>query len=102
MRARGEGFHRGDHRGHGGKKRSNLNLKFQILNSASALRPLACSAADIPGVAIPMSQAIEADGVYTECRGLADRAKAAARAMAIARGSAKDGWLRRSARALVE
>jgi glutamate-5-semialdehyde dehydrogenase len=48
-----------------------------------------------------MSQVIEADGVYTECRGLADRAKAAARAMAIVRGAAKDGWLRRAATALV-
>ncbi len=50
-----------------------------------------------------MSQVIEAeDQLLTECRTLADRAKAAARAMSIAPGKAKDAWLKQSARALVE
>ncbi len=35
-----------------------------------------------------------------ECRGLAQRAKAASRGLSIARGAAKDGWLRRAAEAL--
>jgi glutamate-5-semialdehyde dehydrogenase len=38
--------------------------------------------------------------LQTECRALADRAKAAARAMAIVPGAAKDAWLRRSADAI--
>ncbi len=36
------------------------------------------------------------------CRELARRAKAASRTLAVARGAAKDAWLRRSAAALVE
>jgi glutamate-5-semialdehyde dehydrogenase len=47
-----------------------------------------------------MSQVIEANDLSTECRELADRAKRASRAMAVARGAAKDDWLRRSAEAL--
>jgi glutamate-5-semialdehyde dehydrogenase len=47
-----------------------------------------------------MSQVIEANDLRTECRDLADRAKRAARLLAIARGAAKDAWLRRSAEAL--
>ncbi|HMB03224.1 MAG TPA: glutamate-5-semialdehyde dehydrogenase [Isosphaeraceae bacterium] len=47
-----------------------------------------------------MNRAIEANDLYTECRGLADRAKRASRGMAVARGAAKDDWLRRSAEAL--
>jgi glutamate-5-semialdehyde dehydrogenase len=47
-----------------------------------------------------MSQVIEANDLSTECRELADRAKRASRAMAVARGAAKDAWLRRSAEAL--
>lgn len=41
-------------------------------------------------------------GVADLCRELARRAKTASRAMAVARGAAKDAWLRRSAAALVE
>jgi glutamate-5-semialdehyde dehydrogenase len=37
-----------------------------------------------------------------ECRALADRARAAARVLAVARGGVKDAWLRRSAAALEE
>lgn len=40
------------------------------------------------------------DPLLTECRGMADRARLASRGLAIARGSAKDGWLRRSAGAI--
>lgn len=47
-----------------------------------------------------MSQVIEANDLLTECRGLADRAKAASRAMATASGAAKNAWLSRSAKAL--
>src|SRR5512142_3031037 len=47
-----------------------------------------------------MMRAIEANDLYTECRGLADRAKRASRGVAVARGAAKDDWLRRSAEAL--
>ena len=47
-----------------------------------------------------MSETRQADDLLTECRGMADRAKVASRALAIAPGSAKDGWLRRSARAI--
>ncbi len=43
-----------------------------------------------------------ADPLLIECRGMADRAKLASRGLAIARGSAKDGWLRRSAGAVRE
>ena len=46
-----------------------------------------------------MSRVIEADDLLTECRDLAERAKAAARELAIAPGAAKDRWLRRSAEA---
>jgi len=38
--------------------------------------------------------------LLADCRAMADRAKAASRALALAPGSAKDGWLRRSARAI--
>jgi glutamate-5-semialdehyde dehydrogenase len=47
-----------------------------------------------------MSENSRADELLADCRGMADRAKLASRALAIARGSAKDGWLRRSARSL--
>ncbi len=40
------------------------------------------------------------DALLTTCRGMADRAKAASKRLAVAPGSAKDGWLRRSARAI--
>ena len=40
---------------------------------------------------------MQTDVLLDECRKMADRAKVASRALAIARGSAKDGWLRRSA-----
>ncbi len=43
---------------------------------------------------------MEANDLETECRELADRAKRAARRLAVVRGSAKDAWLRRSADAL--
>ena len=49
-----------------------------------------------------MSQVIEVDPLLQDSRELADRAKAAARRMAIASGGAKDAWLKRSAQALVE
>lgn len=49
-----------------------------------------------------MSQVIEVDQLLQESRELADRAKVAARRMAIASGAAKDAWLKRSAQALVE
>ncbi len=49
-----------------------------------------------------MSDIQNADPLLTECRNMADRAKAASRGLAIAPGSAKDGWLRRSARAIRE
>jgi glutamate-5-semialdehyde dehydrogenase len=41
-----------------------------------------------------------ADALLTECHAMADRAKIASRALAIAPGSAKNGWLRRSAQAI--
>jgi glutamate-5-semialdehyde dehydrogenase len=47
-----------------------------------------------------MSRVIENDALYTECRLLADRARSAARALAVAPGAAKDAWLHRSAEAL--
>jgi glutamate-5-semialdehyde dehydrogenase len=40
------------------------------------------------------------DELLTECRAMADRAKLASRSLALARGAAKDGWLRRSAQAV--
>ena len=40
------------------------------------------------------------DFLLNECREMADRAKVASRGLAIAPGSAKDGWLRRSALAI--
>ena len=49
-----------------------------------------------------MSQDDSADALLNECRGMADRARLASRALAVARGAAKDAWLRRSARALME
>jgi glutamate-5-semialdehyde dehydrogenase len=47
-----------------------------------------------------MSEKTRDDTLLEECRDMADRAKVASRALAIARGSAKDGWLRRSALAI--
>ncbi len=49
-----------------------------------------------------MSQVLEANDLLTECRSLADRAKAASRAMAVASGKAKNAWLTRAAAALKE
>jgi len=49
-----------------------------------------------------MSQVLEANDLLTECRALADRAKTASRAMAVASGKAKNTWLTRSAQALKE
>lgn len=49
-----------------------------------------------------MSQVIEVDQLLQDSRELADRAKAAARRMAIVQGGAKNAWLKRSAQALVE
>ncbi|WP_406693667.1 glutamate-5-semialdehyde dehydrogenase [Singulisphaera sp. Ch08] len=49
-----------------------------------------------------MSQVIEVDQLLQDSRELADRAKAAARRMAIVSGGAKNAWLKRSAQALVE
>ncbi len=49
-----------------------------------------------------MSRVSEAEDLLTECRGLAERAKSAARELAIAPGGAKDRWLRRSAEAIRE
>ncbi len=43
-----------------------------------------------------------ADPLRDECQALADRAKAASRALAIATGAAKDAWLRDSAGSLIE
>jgi glutamate-5-semialdehyde dehydrogenase len=48
-----------------------------------------------------MSHEVEvADQLMTGCKAMADRAKVASRRLAISQGSAKDGWLRRSARAI--
>jgi glutamate-5-semialdehyde dehydrogenase len=47
-----------------------------------------------------MSQVLDEHDLLTECRALADRAKAASRKMAIAQGTAKNTWLKRSAEAL--
>jgi glutamate-5-semialdehyde dehydrogenase len=47
-----------------------------------------------------LSQSLPTDPLITECRDLADRARLASRALGIARGSAKNDWLRRSARAI--
>jgi glutamate-5-semialdehyde dehydrogenase len=47
-----------------------------------------------------MSLVLETDAVLTECRALADRAKAAARRVALASGGAKNLWLDRAAKAL--
>jgi glutamate-5-semialdehyde dehydrogenase len=49
-----------------------------------------------------MSRVGEAEDLLTECRDLAERAKSAAKALAIAPGGAKDRWLRRSAEAIRE
>jgi glutamate-5-semialdehyde dehydrogenase len=49
-----------------------------------------------------MSRVGEAEDLLTECRDLAERAKSAARELAIALGGAKDRWLRRSAEAIRE
>jgi glutamate-5-semialdehyde dehydrogenase len=49
-----------------------------------------------------MSRVGEAEDLLTECRDLAERAKSAARELAIAPGGAKDRWLRRSAEAIRE
>ena len=40
------------------------------------------------------------DPLLAECRMMADRAKRASRQLALAPGSAKDGWLRKSAAAI--
>src|SRR3982751_1804326 len=47
-----------------------------------------------------MSQVLESNDLLTECRVLADRARQAARALAIAPGAAKDAWLRRAAESI--
>ncbi|WP_435007470.1 glutamate-5-semialdehyde dehydrogenase [Tundrisphaera lichenicola] len=48
-----------------------------------------------------MNIAVEiADPLLAECRAMADRAKIASRQLALAPGSAKDGWLRKSAAAI--
>ncbi len=47
-----------------------------------------------------MIETQKADPLLTECRAMADRARIASRGLAIAPGSAKDGWLRRSAQAI--
>ncbi len=47
-----------------------------------------------------MIETRETDDVAAACRGMADRAKVASRALALADGAAKDGWLRRSAAAI--
>ena len=44
-----------------------------------------------------MSQVAESVDLLMECRSMADRAKAASRALAVASRGAKDDWLRRSA-----
>ena len=44
-----------------------------------------------------MNETTQTDALLIECREMAARAKVASRALAIARGSSKDGWLRRSA-----
>jgi glutamate-5-semialdehyde dehydrogenase len=49
-----------------------------------------------------MSRVGEAEDLLTECRDLAERAKSAAKELAIAPGGAKDRWLRRSAEAIRE
>ena len=49
-----------------------------------------------------MSRVGEAEDLLAECRDLAERAKSAARELAIAPGGAKDRWLRRSAEAIRE
>lgn len=47
-----------------------------------------------------MSQVLVGNGLATECRDLAERAKAASRRLAIASGSTKETWLKRSAEAI--
>src|SRR5918997_2245670 len=47
-----------------------------------------------------MSRVGEAEDLLAECRDLAERARAAARELAIAPGGSKDRWLRRSAEAI--
>lgn len=49
---------------------------------------------------IAMSQVLVGNGLATECRDLAERAKAASRRLAIASGSTKETWLKRSAEAI--
>lgn len=47
-----------------------------------------------------MSQVLAGNDLVTECQGLAERAKVASRRLAIAPGSAKETWLKRSAEAI--
>jgi len=47
-----------------------------------------------------MDIAATADPLLSECRSIADRARAASKRLALAPGAAKDGWLRRSAEAI--
>src|SRR4051812_6336694 len=52
------------------------------------------------GQVIDIAVGAGAEDLAVECRALAERAKDASRSLAIARGAAKDAWLRRSAEAL--
>lgn len=47
-----------------------------------------------------MSETSQVNNLLSECQGMADRARIASRVLAIAPGSAKNGWLRRSAQAI--
>jgi glutamate-5-semialdehyde dehydrogenase len=47
-----------------------------------------------------MDQSRNNDKLFAECQVMADRARLASRALAVAPGSAKNGWLRRSAGAI--
>jgi glutamate-5-semialdehyde dehydrogenase len=47
-----------------------------------------------------MSQVLDSTDLLTECRGIAERARAASRVLAITRGAAKDAWLARSAESI--
>jgi glutamate-5-semialdehyde dehydrogenase len=49
-----------------------------------------------------MNPTSNSDPLWTDCRKLADQARQASRSLAISRGEAKDGWLRRSASAIRE
>lgn len=72
---------------------------------STSARAVTSTETDTAGVASRATVATETavdQGVTELCRDLARRAKAAARAMAVVPGAAKDAWLRRSAAALVE